>query len=132
LPTISRRSPVSTVAVISGLYDTVAGALLLFGAGHLHTLFGVPQSDPRIFTELNALFLIAIGVGYYMPWREPHGFRGYMWIMGVGLKSAGAAAFLADYVLHGSPAMLLFAASDAAVAAITLAALVKTARKATI
>jgi hypothetical protein len=46
--------------------------------------------------------------------------------MGVGLKSAGALAFLLDYTLRGSPAsFLLFAASDGTLAVLTLAALLR-------
>ena len=42
------------------------------------------------------------------------------------LKGAGAATFLADYYLRGSPAsFLLFAASDGLIAAVTLYALLQ-------
>jgi hypothetical protein len=44
--------------------------------------------------------------------------------MGPGLKGAGAIAFLLDYFVRHSPAsFLLFAASDATLAVLTLAAL---------
>ena len=115
---------VSRVAVISGLYDLVVGAFLLFAADSLTSLFGVSAASPRIFSDLNAIFLIAIGVGYYFPWRAPDRYRGYMWVMGPGLKGAGAATFILDYALRGSPAsFLLFAASDGALAMLTLWAL---------
>ena len=49
-----------------------------------------------------------------------------MWIMGPMLKGAGAIAFLLDYVFRGSPAsFLLFAASDGALALLTLWALLR-------
>ena len=71
--------------------------------------------DPRIFSDLNGLFLLAVGSGYYLPWRDPSRYRGYLWVMGPFLKGAGAAAFLLDYFLRGSPAsFLLFAASATA------------------
>jgi len=112
------------VAAISGLYDTVVGALLLLASAWLASAFGVPPAQPPIFSDLNALFLIAVGAGYYMPWREPARHRGYMWVMGVGLKSAGAAVFLLDYYLRASPpSFLLFAASDGSLALLTLYAL---------
>lgn len=115
----------STVAAISGLYDAVVGALLLFVPGLLASWFGVPAANPRIFSDLNALFLIAIGLGYYLPWREPDRYRGYMWVMGPLLKGAGAAVFVLDYLYRGSPpTFLLFAASDGALALLTLWALV--------
>ena len=114
----------SAIAAISGLYDFVVGALLLFGADTLASLFGVPPATPRIFSDLNALFLMAVGAGYYLPWRDPAQHRGYLWVMGPFLKGAGAIAFLLDYIYRGSPAsFLLFAASDGALALGTLWAL---------
>src|SRR5215204_852853 len=116
------------VAALSGLYDTVVGALLLFAAPWLASAFGVPPAPPPIFSDLNALFLIAVGAGYYMPWQDPERHRGYMWIMGVCLKSAGAAVFLADYYFRHSPALfLIFAASDGTLALLTLYALMRAA-----
>lgn len=116
----------SLVAAISGLYDTVVGALLLVAPGTLSSLFGVPPASPRIFSDLNGLFLIAVGIGYALPWRDPVRYRGYLWVMGPILKGAGAAAFIADYLLRGSPrSFLLFAASDGALALLTLWALLR-------
>ena len=113
-----------TVALISGLYDSVVGALLLFAADRFAATFGVAPASPPIFSDLNGLFLLCIGAGYYLPWREPDRYRSYMWLMGPVLKGAGAAAFLLDYALRGSPrSFLLFAASDGALAVLTLYAL---------
>jgi hypothetical protein len=115
----------SAVAALSGLYDIVVGALLLSIPGTLASGFGVPAASPRIFSDLNGLFLLAVGAGYYLPWRDPERYRGYMWVMGPWLKGAGAALFLLDYLLRGSPeSFLLFAASDGALALLTLYALV--------
>jgi hypothetical protein len=125
----SQRSDVSVVSVasvaaISGLYDFVVGAFLLFAGDTLASVFGVPPASPPIFSDLNGLFLVTIGIGYYLPWREPERYRAYMWVMGPLLKGAGAAAFLLDYFLRGSPAsFLLFAASDGTLALLTLYAL---------
>ena len=114
----------STIAAVSGLYDFIVGAFLLVSADRLTSLFGVPPANPRIFSDLNALFLMAVGAGYVFPWRDPERYRGYLWVMGPGLKGAGAAAFLLDYFLRGSPrSFLLFAASDGALALATLLAL---------
>lgn len=114
----------SLVAAISGLYDFVVGAFLLLAPHAMASIFGVPPATPRIFSDLNGLFLLAVGIGYYLPWRDPYRYRGYMWIMGPLLKGAGAIAFLLDYALRGSPAsFLLFAASDGALALLTLWAL---------
>lgn len=117
----------STIAAISGLYDLVVGAFLLVAADRLAELFGVAPANPRIFSDLNGLFLLAVGAGYYLPWREPAKYRGYLWVMGPGLKGAGALAFLLDYHFRGSPpSFLLFAASDGTLAILTLVALVTT------
>lgn len=116
----------SKVAFISGLYDFVVGAFLLLAADRLASLFGVAPARPPVFSDLNAIFLMAIGVGYYLPWREPGRYRGYMWVMGPLLKGAGATLFVLDYALRGSPAsFLIFAASDGTLAAATLWALMR-------
>jgi hypothetical protein len=117
----------AAIAAISGLYDFVVGAFLLLAPGTLASLFGVPPASPRIFSDLNALFLMCIGLGYYLPWRDPARFRAYLWIMGPLLKGAGAAVFLLDYFYRGSPrSFLLFAASDGTLAVLTLVALMRT------
>jgi hypothetical protein len=114
----------SRIAGISGLYDGVVGALLLCAPAWLAGAFGVPAASPRIFSDLNGLFLLAVGAGYYLPWRDPARYRGYLWVMGPFLKGAGAVTFLADHFLRGSPrSFLLFAASDGLLAAVTLFAL---------
>jgi hypothetical protein len=114
------------IAGISGLYDFIVGALLLCAPDWLAATFGVPPASPRIFSDLNALFLLAIGIGYALPWRDPVRYRAYLWVMGPLLKGAGAATFLLDYALRGSPpSFLLFAASDGALAALTLWALLR-------
>jgi hypothetical protein len=115
----------SAVAAISGLYDIVVGALLLCASDRLAAFFGVPPASPRIFSDLNGLFLLAVGAGYYLPWREPERYRGYMWVMGPLLKGAGAAVFVLDYLYRGSPpSFLLFAGSDGLLAAVTVYALI--------
>ena len=116
----------SLIAGISGLYDFIVGALLLSAPVWLASAFGVPPATPRIFSDLNALFLISIGVGYYFPWRDPVRYRAYLWVMGPLLKGAGALAFVLDYAYRGSPrSFLLFAASDGALAVLTLWALMR-------
>lgn len=118
----------SRIAAISGLYDAIVGALLLCAPDWLASTFGVPSASPRIFSDLNALFLLSVGAGYYLPWRDPSRYRGYLWVMGPFLKGAGALAFILDYFYRGSPAsFLLFAASDGTLAIVTLYALLATA-----
>ena len=117
----------SRIAAISGLYDGVVGALLLCVPGWLAHTFGVPPAHPRIFSDLNGLFLLAVAIGYYLPCKDPERYRGYLWVMGPFLKGTGAVTFILDYFLRGSPAsFLLFAASDGALALVTLYALTRT------
>ena len=86
-------------------------------------IFGVAAPSPRVFADTNGLFLVAVGIGYYWPYRDPRGAQWYLWLMGPGLKGAGAIAFLADYFVRHSPAsFLLFAASDGTLAVLTLCA----------
>jgi len=112
------------IAAISGIYDAAVGLCLLLAADRFASLFGVAPAQPPIFSDLNGLFLVCVGIGYYWPYRDPVGARWYLWIMGVLLKSAGALTFLLDYSFRHSPAsFLLFAASDGTLALLTLAAL---------
>lgn len=113
------------IAAISGVYDAAIGLFLLVAADRFAALFGVAAPQPPIFADLNGLFLVAVGAGYYFPYRDPAGARWYLWIMGPLLKGGGAAAFLLDYVVRGhSPAsFLLFAFSDGSLAIATLLAL---------
>jgi len=121
------------IAAISGIYDAAIGVVLVLAADRFAALFGVAPAQPPIFSDLNGLFLIAVGVGYYFPYRDPVGARWYMWIMGPLLKGAGAAAFLLDYFVRAqSPAsFLLFAASDGVLALLTLLALLAPANSTT-
>jgi hypothetical protein len=112
---------VASVAAVSGLYDLIVGAFLLLAAETLASMFGVPPAHPPVFASLLGLFLVSVGIGYYLPWRDPQAYRGYMWVMGPLLKGGGALTFLLDYLLRGSPAsFLLFAASDGTLALLTL------------
>jgi hypothetical protein len=114
----------SAIAALSGLYDFVVGAFLLLAADRLASWFGVPPASPPIFSDLNGLFLVAVGMGYALPWRDPQRYRGYLWVMGPLLKGAGAVLFVAHYARGDSPAsFLLFALSDGALALLTLWAL---------
>ncbi len=115
------------IAAISGIYDAAVGLFLLLAADRMAALFGVPPVQPPIFADTNGLFLVAVGAGYYFPYRDPRGARWYLWVMGVALKGAGAAAFLLDYFVRArSPAsFLLFAASDGTLALLTVIALAR-------
>ena len=115
------------VAAISFVYDLSIGVTLFFFREVLQLWFGVPAPDPPIHVDLNAIFATSVGVGYLLPYRDPLRYRSYMWIFGVGLKFAGAAAFVLDYLIRGSqPSFLLFAVSDGVVGVVTLVALAQT------
>jgi len=124
LPIADRRLPI--VAAVSGIYDAVVGVAMLAGRPFLSQLFDVPLPEPPIHADLNGVFLLAVAAGYLIPYREPQsaGGRTYLWVMGPLLKGGGALAFLLDYVMRHSPrSFLLFAASDGALALVTLWAL---------
>jgi hypothetical protein len=75
------------------------------------------------------MFLVAVGVGYLLPYRDPERYRGYLWVMGPLLKGGGALIFVLDYFFRGSPrAFLLFATTDGVLALVTLWALVASRR----
>jgi hypothetical protein len=115
------------IAAISGIYDAAIGLCLLLAADRFAAVFGTAPAQPPIFSDLNGLFLLAVGSGYSFPSRDPAGARWYMWVMGPLLKGAGAAAFLLDYFVRGqSPAaFLVFALSDGTLAILTLVALLR-------
>jgi hypothetical protein len=114
------------VAAVSGIYDAVVGVVMLTGRPLLARLIDVPLPEPPIHADLNGLFLLAVAAGYLIPYRAPQSSSGrmYLWVMGPVLKGAGALAFVLDYVVRHSPrSFLLFAASDGALALVTLWAL---------
>ena len=119
----------SIVAAVSGVYDFAVGLTLLAAPAAMASAFGVAPPAPPIFGTLNGLFLLAVAAGYWLPYRDPETYRGYLWIMGPLLKGAGALAFVIDHLVHRSPAsFLLFAATDGALALVTLWALMRTPR----
>ncbi len=102
---------------------------MLLGRPLLARLFDVPLPQPPIHADLNGVFLLAVATGYLIPFRDPERGRAYLWIMGPLLKGGGALTFVLDRLVRHSPrSFLLFAASDATLALITLWALL-TARR---
>ena len=114
---------IRAIAAISLVYDGLVGVLLLAGRPLLVQLFQVPRPQPPIHADLNGVFLIAVAIGYLIPYRDPgtRAGRGYLWVMGPFLKGIGAATFLLDFVVRHSPrSFLIFAASDGTLAALTV------------
>jgi len=116
-----------TIAAISLIYDGLVGITMLAGRPLLGRLFNVALPIPPIHADLNGIFLLAVAAGYVIPYRQPDsaGGRTYLWVMGPALKGVGAAVFVLDYFIRHSPAsFLVFAASDGALALLTLWALI--------
>jgi hypothetical protein len=119
------------VAAVSGIYDAIVGVTMLAGRPLLSSVFNVALPEPPIHADLNGIFLLSVAAGYLIPYREPDstGGRAYLWVMGPLLKGAGAATFVIDHFVRGSPAaFLLFAVSDGALALVTLWALLTSGR----
>ena len=114
------------VVVVSGAYDLLLGGALLFALDETVRLLGVPPPEFPINANLNGLFALAVGAGYFSILRDPERGRAYLWIMGPFLKGGGAFLFVLDFLLRGSPPIfLLFALSDGALAAATVFALTR-------
>jgi hypothetical protein len=112
------------VAAVSGIYDVGAGLLLLLAPGALARALGATSPGPALLGDLTGLFALAVGVGYLVALRDLERHRAFLWIMGPLLKGLGAAAFVRDHLVRGSPrAILAFAAADGALALLTLVAL---------
>lgn len=110
-----------TLALVSGVYDLALAAPLLFAAEAMARAFGAPAPQPVVNAQLNGVFTLSLGVGYFWAAGDVTARRGYLWVAGVLAKGLGAALFLFDHYARGSPAsFLLFAASDGALALLTL------------
>ena len=117
------------VVLVSGIYDVLLGGALLFALEEVRQVFGTEPPRFPIHANLNGLFALAVGIGYFAVLKDPPRHRWYLWIMGPFLKGGGALLFVLDFVLRSSPAaFLIFAVSDGVLAAITAVALVRTAR----
>jgi len=114
----------SLIAAASGLYDLVIGAGLLLAPVTIAAWFGAAPPVPLLFVNVTGWLLIAVGIGYWLPYRQPDAHRAYLWIMGPLLKGGGAAIFVIDHFARQSPpAFLLFAVTDGGLALVTLWAL---------
>jgi hypothetical protein len=114
------------VALVSGLYDLVLALPMLLAPVAIARLFGAPEPVPVLNAQLNGVFTLSLAVGYFWAARDPGGRRGYLWVAGVLAKGLGAALFVADHWLRGSPSsFLLFAATDGLLAAVTALALLR-------
>jgi hypothetical protein len=119
------------VALVSGLYDLALALPMLLAPVTIARLFGAPDPVPVLNAQLNGVFALALAAGYFWAARDTEARRGYFWVAGVLAKGLGAALFVGDHWLRGSPAsFLLFAATDGTLATLTLVSLLRAARKA--
>jgi hypothetical protein len=113
-----------TLAFVSGIYDLALAAPMILAPEWTARLFGAPPPVPVLNAQLNGVFALALAVGYFWAARDVASRRGYLWAAGVLAKGLGAALFVLDHFTRGSPdAFLLFAATDGALALLTLALL---------
>jgi hypothetical protein len=115
-----------TLAVVSGVYDLLLAIPMLLAPAATAGLFGAPPPVPTVNAQLNGVFTLTLAAGYFWAARDVAARRGYLWVAGVLAKGLGAALFVVDHLARGSPAsFLLFAASDGALALLTLVLLLR-------
>jgi len=109
------------LALLSGAYDLALALATLFFAVPLARLFGAPPPVPVINAQLNGVFTLTLAAGYFWAAGDVQARRGYLWCAGVLAKGLGAALFLLDHFMNGSPSsFLLFVATDGTLALLTL------------
>lgn len=117
------------LAVLGGFYDLALAIPMLLAPEWTAGLFGSPAPVPVVNAQLNGLFTLTLALGYFWSAEDVEARRGYLWIAGVFVKIAGAALFVGDHLLRGSPAsFLLFAATDGSIGVATLIALLRSSR----
>jgi hypothetical protein len=110
-----------TLAIVSGVYDLLLALPLLLAPVALARAFGAPEPTPVVNAQLNGVFTLSLGIGYFWAARDVTLRRGYLWCAGVLAKGLGTAVFVVDGLLRGSPRLfLLFAGTDGALALLTL------------
>jgi hypothetical protein len=117
------------LAVVGGVYDLALSAPMLFVPEITARLFGAPTPVPVLNAQLNGLFTLTLALGYFWCAQDVDARRGYLWVAGAFVKIAGAALFIGDHFIRGSPSsFLLFAATDGAIGLLTLVALLRASR----
>jgi hypothetical protein len=114
------------LALVSGIYDLALAVPMLLAAPAVARMMGAPPPVPLINAQLNGVFTLSLALGYFWAARDTDARRGYFWVAGVFAKGLGAALFVLDHFLHGSPAsFLLFALTDGTLAVLTLVLLLR-------
>lgn len=112
------------VVMVSAAYDVLLGLSMLLLQEQITTSFGIDPPRYPINGNLNGLFALSIGLGYWVIRKNPQENMWYIWIMGVFVKAAGPILFVLDRWLRGSPDMfLLFAVTDTSLCLLSLWAL---------
>jgi hypothetical protein len=120
------------LALVSAVYDLLLAVPLLLAPVAVARLFGAPAPQPVVNAQLNGMFTLTLAAGYFWAARDAEARRGYLWVAGVLAKGLGAALFVLDHLVNGSPrAFLLFAATDGTLALVTLALLLRPAAERT-
>jgi hypothetical protein len=115
-----RTGALRTLALVSGVYDLALALPMLLIAPQLAAVMGAPPPVPLINAQLNGVFTLSLAAGYFWAARDVEARRGYLWVAGVLAKGLGAALFVLDHFLHGSPStFLLFAVTDGSLALLT-------------
>lgn len=96
-----------TLAIVSAVYDLLLAVSMLFAAPLVARLMGAPAPVPLLNAQLNGLFTLSLGVGYFWALRDAPTLRGYLWIFNVLAKGLGAVLILIDHFTQGSPATFL-------------------------
>jgi hypothetical protein len=114
------------LSILSGIYDLLLAIPMLFAAPYMAQLFGAPPPVPAINAQLNGVFTLSLGLGYFWAAGHVASRRGYLWVAGVCAKGIGSSLFVWDHFANGSPtAFLLFAATDGTLALLTLVLLLR-------
>jgi hypothetical protein len=114
------------LAWLSAAYDAALALPMLLAAPLVARAMGAPAPQPLINAQLNGLFTLTLALGYLWAAADVETRRGYLWVAGVFAKGLGAALFVLDHVVQGSPrTYLLFAATDGTLAVLTLALLLR-------
>lgn len=115
-----------SLALLSGAYDLLLALPMLLVPELAAQLFGAPAPVPVINAQLNGVFTLTLGAGYFWAASDIEARRGYLWWAGVLAKGLGSSLFVLDHFLRGSPSsFLLFAVTDGSLALLTLVLLLR-------
>ena len=68
------------LAVIGGVYDVALSTPMLLAPEFTARLFGAPPPVPVLNAQLNGLFTLTLGLGYFWCAQNVEARRGYLWV----------------------------------------------------